>query len=67
MEKVSNNDKFIDAATLIQKYDGMDTVKIESTLLDIILVDEKGESLGRPYMTCAIDKNTQEILACAIK
>ena len=44
----------------------LERVEIDHTPVDLILVDEAGESLGRPYLVLAIDKFSRHVLGFSI-
>ena len=44
----------------------LERVEIDHTPVDVILVDENGSSLGRPYLVLAIDKYSRQILGFSI-
>lgn len=44
----------------------LERVEIDSTILDILIVDENGSEMGRPYIVAAIDKFTRYILGFSI-
>lgn len=44
----------------------LERVEIDSTILDILLVDDSGKIIGRPYIVAAIDKFTRSILGFSI-
>lgn len=44
----------------------LERVEIDHTPIDVILVDENGDILGRPYLILAIDKYSREVLGFSI-
>ncbi len=44
----------------------LERVEIDHTPVDVILVDENGSSLGRPYLVLAIDKFSRNVLGFSI-
>lgn len=50
----------------IETYFPLERVEIDHTPLDIIVVDEKGIPIGRPYLTCILDVYTRIPMALEI-
>ncbi|WP_213159152.1 DDE-type integrase/transposase/recombinase [Pseudomonas aeruginosa] len=55
------------AGSKIQSYAPLTDVEIDTHILDILVLDpETGDVLGRPYLTCIIDRNTRVVVGTYI-